>query len=67
MKVTEKTVKPNGQVVEKDVTNNTNFQVVNNKIATVNKGLVTAHKKGKTQVLVTVPNEETKLVYLKVK
>ncbi len=66
LKVTEKTVKPDGQIVEKDVTVSTSFQVVNNSIAKVNKGLVTGHKVGKTQVMVMVPNEETTLVYLTV-
>ena len=67
LKVTETTVKPDGKVIEKDVTVNTSFKVVNNNIAKVQKGLVTAHKAGKTQVLVTIPNEETTLVYLDVK
>ena len=64
--VTEKTLKPNGQIVEKDVTGSTKFQVVNNTIAKVQKGLLTAHEAGKTQVLVMVPDEETTLVYLEV-
>lgn len=64
--ITEKTLKPNGQIVEKDVTVSTKFQVVNNTIAKVQRGLLTAHEAGKTQVLVMVPNEETTLVYLEV-
>ena len=65
--MTETTVKPDGKVIEKDVTVNTNFKVVNNDIAKVQRGLVTAHNTGKSQVLVTIPNEETTLVYLEVK
>lgn len=66
LKVTEKKLKPDGKVVEKDVTGATKFQVVNNTIAKVQKGLVTAYEAGKTQVLVMVPDEETILVYLEV-
>lgn len=64
--VTEVTMKPNGQIVENDVTIGTTFKVVDNTIATVRNGLLTAHKAGKTQVLVTIPNEETTFVYLEV-
>ena len=64
--VTEKTTKPNGQIIEKDVTIATKFKVVNNKIAKVNRGLLTAFEPGKTQVVVTIPNEESTLVYLEV-
>lgn len=66
LKVTEVTTKPNGDVVEKDVTIATKFKVVNNTIAKVQNGLLTAHETGKTQVLVTIPNEETTFVYLEV-
>ena len=64
--VTKTTVKPDGTVVEQDITPSTNFNVVNNKIATVSKGLVTAHKAGKTQVRVMIPGEDTIFVYLEV-
>lgn len=66
LKVTEVTTKPNGEVVEKDVTISTTFKVVNNSIAKVQNGLLTAYDTGKTQVLVTIPNEETTFVYLEV-
>ncbi|WP_432354122.1 S8 family serine peptidase [Sporosarcina sp. A2] len=64
--VTKTTVKPDGTVVEKDFTPSTNFNVVNNKIATVSKGLVTAQKAGKTQVRVMIPGEDTIFVYIEV-
>ncbi|GKV69188.1 hypothetical protein NCCP2716_16860 [Sporosarcina sp. NCCP-2716] len=67
LKVTEKTVTPDGKTTERDATFDTKFSVVNNKIATVNKGLLTAHAAGKTQVKVSLPNGETTLVYLTVK
>lgn len=66
LKVTEVTTKPNGDVKEKDVTISTTFNVVNNSIAKVQNGLLTAHAPGKTQVLVTIPNEETTFIYLEV-
>lgn len=64
--VTKTTVKPDGTVVEQDFTPSTNFNVVNNKIATVSKGLVSAHKAGKTQVRVMIPGEDTIFVYVEV-
>lgn len=64
--ITQTTVKPDGTVVEKDFTPSTSFNVVNNKIATISKGLVTAHKAGKTQVRVMIPGEDTIFVYLEV-
>lgn len=64
LKVTEITTKPNGQVVNKDVTNTTKFNVTNNQIATVQKGLVTAKAAGITQVRVRIPDQEPILVYL---
>ncbi len=64
--ITKTTVKPDGTVVEKDFTPSTSFNVVNNKIATVSKGLVTAHKAGKTQVRVMIPGEDTIFVYIEV-
>ncbi len=67
LKVTEKTVTPDGKTTERDATFDTKFSVVNNKIATVSKGLLTAHEAGKTQVKVSLPNGETTLVYLTVK
>ncbi|WJY26476.1 S8 family serine peptidase [Sporosarcina trichiuri] len=67
IKVTQKTVKPDGQIIERDATNDAKFSVVNNKIATVHKGLISAHQPGKTQVKVDYPNGETTLVYLTVK
>src|SRR5699024_2990028 len=65
--VTEKTVKPDGTVLYKDVTDKGKYNVVDNRIATVKKGLVTAHRAGKTQVRVKIPGEDTILVYLEVK
>src|SRR5699024_4459746 len=53
--VTEKTVKPDGTVLYKDVTGKGKYNVVDNRIATVKKGLVTAHRAGKTQVRVKIP------------
>ena len=67
LKVTETTLTPKGQTSKKDVTATTTFKVVNNKIAKVQKGLVTAIAGGKTQVLVTIPNQDPILVYLDVK
>lgn len=67
LKVTETTLTPKGQTSKKDVTAKTAFKVVNNNIATVQKGLVTAIAGGKTQVLVTIPNQDQILVYLDVK
>ncbi|MGN7408141.1 S8 family serine peptidase [Sporosarcina sp. SAFN-010] len=64
--VLKTTVKPDGTVIEQDFTPSTSFNVVNNKIATVSKGLVTAHKAGKTQVRVMIPGEDTIFVYLEV-
>src|SRR5690606_35483186 len=66
LKVTEITTKPNGQVTNKDVTVTTKFNVANNQIATVQKGLVTAKAAGKTQVRVMIPDQEPILVYLDV-
>src|SRR5690606_9842430 len=66
LKVTEITTKPNGQVINKDVTVTTKFNVVNNQIATVQKGHVTAKAAGKTQVRVMIPDQEPILVYLDV-
>ncbi len=67
LKVTETTVKPDGTIVKKDVTAKSKFKVIDNTIATVKKGLVTAKKEGKTQVRVVLPNGEVTLVYLTVK
>jgi len=67
LKVIETTLTPNGQTSKKDVTASTTFKVVNNTIARVQKGLVTANAGGKTQVLVTIPNQDPILVYLDVK
>ncbi|MBO0589239.1 S8 family serine peptidase [Sporosarcina sp. E16_8] len=67
LKVTQTTLTPKGQTSTKDVTATTAFKVVNNKIAKVQKGLVTAIAAGKTQVLVTIPNQDPILVYLDVK
>jgi len=66
LKVTEITTKPNGQISNKDVTNATKFNVANNQIATVQKGLVTAKAAGKTQVRVMIPDQEPALVYIDV-
>ena len=66
LKVTEITTKPNGQISNKDVTNATKFNVANNQIATVQKGLVTAKAAGKTQVRVMIPDQEPALVYIEV-
>lgn len=66
LKVTEITTKPNGQIINKDITNATKFNVANNQIATVQKGLVTAKAAGKTQVRVMIPDQELILVYLEV-
>ena len=65
--VTETTEKVDGTTVEKDITAQTRFNVVNNTVAKVNKGLVTAHQAGKTQVRVMIPDQETIFVYLEVK
>ncbi|WP_342539168.1 S8 family serine peptidase [Sporosarcina sp. FSL K6-1540] len=67
LKVTETTLTPKGQTSKKDVTATTSFKVVNNKIAKVQKGLVTAITGGQTQVLVTIPDQDPILVYLNVK
>lgn len=64
--VTETTVKPDGTVIEKDVTGNLRYNVVNNTYATVQKGLVTARAAGKTQVRIQIPDEEAIYVYLEV-
>ncbi|GEN81771.1 hypothetical protein SLU01_00830 [Sporosarcina luteola] len=64
--VTETTVKPDGTVIEKDVTGHLRYNVVNNTHATVQKGLVTAKKAGKTQVRVMIDGQETIYVYLEV-
>ena len=64
--VTQTTTKPDGTVTEKDVTGNGSYNAVNNKVATVKKGLVTALKEGQTQVRVMIPNEETIFVYIEV-
>ncbi|REB08509.1 peptidase S8 [Sporosarcina sp. BI001-red] len=67
IKINEKTVTPDGKITEKDVTGASNYSVVNNKIATVKKGLISALTPGKTQVKVVLPNGESLLVYLTVK
>ncbi|MHC8514356.1 S8 family serine peptidase [Sporosarcina sp. ITBMC105] len=67
LRVTETTVTPEGETTERDATAQTRFNVVNNTFATVQKGLVTAHAPGKTQVRVTLPNGDITLVYLEVK
>ncbi|MBE1555671.1 S8 family serine peptidase [Sporosarcina limicola] len=64
--VTETTMKPDGQIVNKDVTAKGKYSVVNNQVATAQKGLITAKAVGKTQVRVTSPNGETVFVYLEV-
>lgn len=66
LKVTETTVTPAGTTTERDATVNTKFNVVNNTLATVQRGLVTAHAPGKTQVRVVMPNGDVTLVYLEV-
>ncbi|GEN81770.1 hypothetical protein SLU01_00820 [Sporosarcina luteola] len=66
LKVTETTVTPAGVMTQRDVTVNAKFKVVNNTIATVSKGLVSAHKPGKTQVNVTLPDGVNTFVYLEV-
>ena len=45
--VTQTTTKPDGTVTEKDVTGNGSYNAVNNKVAKVQKGLVTAHAMAK--------------------
>ena len=65
--VTQTTVKPDGTVIEKDVTGQLRYNVVNNTFATVQKGLVTAKQAGKTQVRVMIDGHETIYVYLEVK
>ena len=65
--VTQTTVKPDGTVIEKDVTGQLRYNVVNNTYATVQKGLVTAKQAGKTQVRVMIEGQETIYVYLEVK
>ena len=57
LKVTETTLTAEGKTTTKDTTAKATFKVINNKIATVQKGLVTAHASGKTQVWVTIPNQ----------
>ncbi|WOV88030.1 S8 family serine peptidase [Sporosarcina oncorhynchi] len=64
--VTKTTVAADGTVTEKDVTGQMRYNAVNNKIATFQKGLVTAKKVGKTQVRVLIPGEETIFVYVEV-
>ena len=64
--VTETTTKADGTVIEKDATPNVRFNVVNNTIATVQNGLVTAKSAGQTQVRVLIPGQETLFVYLEV-
>ncbi|MBD7984606.1 S8 family serine peptidase [Sporosarcina sp. Sa2YVA2] len=66
LKVTETTVTPAGTTTERDATVDTKFSVVNNTLATVQRGLVTAHAPGKTQVRVVMPNGDVTLVYLEV-
>ena len=65
--VTQTTVKPDGTVIEKDVTGQLRYNVVNNTYATVQKGLVTARKAGKTQVRIQIEGQESIYVYLEVK
>ena len=67
LKVIQTTVKPSGQILTKDVTGQSKYNVVNNTIATVQLGLVTAKKAGKTQVRVVTPDGDVILVYLTVK
>ncbi|WP_082713576.1 S8 family serine peptidase [Sporosarcina koreensis] len=66
LKVTETTVAPDGRTTQRDATVDSKFNVVNNTLATVQRGLVTAHAPGKTQVRVVMPNGEVTLVYLEV-
>ena len=66
LKVTETTVTPAGKTTQRDATVDSKFNVVNNTLATVQRGLVTAHAPGKTQVRVVMPNGEVTLVYLEV-
>lgn len=66
LKVTETTVTPDGKTTQRDATVDTKFNVVENTLATVQRGLVTAHAPGKTQVRVVMPNGDVTLVYLEV-
>ncbi|MGN7385560.1 S8 family serine peptidase [Sporosarcina sp. SAFN-015] len=66
LKVTETTVTPDGKTTQRDATVDSRFNVVNNTLATVQRGLVTAHAPGKTQVRVVMPNGDVTLVYLEV-
>ncbi|MFJ7934339.1 S8 family serine peptidase [Sporosarcina sp. NPDC096371] len=65
--VTETTTKPDGTVTKKDVTATAGYSVADAKIATVDKGLVTAKAVGKTLVRITLPNQEVTNVYIEVK
>ena len=64
--VTQTITKADGTVVEKDVTGTASYNVVNNKVATIHKGLITAVAPGKTQARVIIPGQETIYVYLEV-
>jgi subtilisin family serine protease len=66
LKVTETTVTPAGKTTQRDATVDSKSNVVNNTLATVQRGLVTAHAPGKTQVRVVMPNGDVTLVYLEV-
>ncbi|WP_336246385.1 S8 family serine peptidase [Sporosarcina cyprini] len=66
LKVKETTVTPEGKTTERDATVDTTFEVVNDAIASVQMGLVTAKKPGKTQVRIVLPSGEAILAYLEV-